>query len=91
MTTERRKIRFEGRVQGVGFRATVRSLAAGFAVSGWVRNEPDGSVVAEIQGEPAEIERLLEAVRTRMARNIAVEHAAARDLIAREEGFEIRR
>src|SRR5262245_4151279 len=41
---ERRQIRFHGRVQGVGFRVTARAIADEFAVSGWVRNEPDGTV-----------------------------------------------
>lgn len=57
---ERRQVRFEGRVQGVFFRATTQKAAQRFAVTGWVRNEPDGSVLAEVQGEPAEIERFLE-------------------------------
>ncbi len=36
--------RYSGRVQGVGFRYTAQSLAQRLRVSGWVRNEPDGSV-----------------------------------------------
>jgi acylphosphatase len=34
-----------GRVQGVGFRAYVKSLALEMGVSGWVKNLPDGSVL----------------------------------------------
>jgi acylphosphatase len=67
---ERRRIQFTGRVQGVGFRATTRSTAGQFAVTGWVRNEPDGSVLAEVQGAGPEIDRFLESLRTRMGRNI---------------------
>ncbi|MFG0307468.1 MAG: acylphosphatase [Phycisphaerales bacterium JB040] len=55
----RRRIRFEGRVQGVFFRATTRRCAAGFDVTGWVRNEPDGTVLLEVQGAPDEVERFL--------------------------------
>lgn len=57
---ERRQVRFEGRVQGVFFRATTQKAAERFDVTGWVRNEPDGSVLAEVQGEPGEIDRFLE-------------------------------
>ena len=39
-----RRIVFSGRVQGVGFRQTTRSLASGFPVGGFVRNLPDGDV-----------------------------------------------
>lgn len=46
----RQEIRYVGRVQGVGFRATARRVAARHPVSGWVRNEPDGSVLMQIQG-----------------------------------------
>ena len=35
---------YEGRVQGVGFRYTVKQIAAGFEISGWVKNLPDGRV-----------------------------------------------
>lgn len=47
----RQQVRFVGRVQGVGFRATARRVAGRHAVSGWVRNEPDGSVLLEVQGD----------------------------------------
>ena len=39
-----------GRVQGVGFRYTVRSLAVGFDVTGFVRNLPDGRVHLVVEG-----------------------------------------
>lgn len=72
---ERRRIRYTGRVQGVGFRATARSIAAGFSVSGWVRNEPDGSVVLEVQGEPGEVDAMLAAVRRALGAYIRTEAA----------------
>lgn len=42
--------RFEGWVQGVGFRWTMQKLAVNAGVSGWVRNEDDGAVECELQG-----------------------------------------
>lgn len=58
-----RKVRYEGHVQGVGFRWTVRQLAAGYEVCGEVENLPDGAVELRVVGEPAEIEGLLSAIR----------------------------
>jgi acylphosphatase len=60
-------------VQGVGFRATTRSIARRYPLTGWVRNESDGSVVAEMQGEQGVIESFRRAVRERMADFIANE------------------
>ncbi len=55
-----RRYFFEGRVQGVGFRYSVKQLAMGFDVTGWVRNLPDGRVEMLIAGEPEEIEEFFE-------------------------------
>jgi acylphosphatase len=54
-----RQVFYEGRVQGVGFRYTVRSLAKGFDVLGWVRNLPDGRVELQVCGDPAEVRDFL--------------------------------
>lgn len=48
-------LRFVGEVQGVGFRWTSRRVAEGTGVTGWVRNESDGSVQMEIQGTDEQI------------------------------------
>lgn len=68
------RVRYTGRVQGVGFRATARDAAAGFAVAGWVRNEPDGSVTLEAQGARAVVDQFLLDVRERLGRFIRTEH-----------------
>jgi acylphosphatase len=52
-------VTYRGRVQGVGFRATVRRIATAYPVSGWVRNSPDGTVELEAQGDKAAIDRFL--------------------------------
>ncbi|MCI5868981.1 MAG: acylphosphatase [Dorea sp.] len=50
MAEVRRKMRFHGRVQGVGFRFTAKYLAQSLGLTGWVENEYDGTVLMEIQG-----------------------------------------
>lgn len=49
-----------GRVQGVFFRAETRRAAIDRNVNGWVRNRPDGSVEAVIEGEEASVTSMLE-------------------------------
>lgn len=87
---ERRAVIFSGRVQGVGFRATTRSVAAGFAVTGWVRNEPDGTVRCEVQGDRTECERFLASLGERMERYIRSFHAEQITTLSGESGFDIR-
>ncbi len=58
----RRALRFSGWVQGVGFRWRARCAAAHVGATGWVRNEPDGSVTLELQGAEAQIDAVLQAV-----------------------------
>jgi len=48
-----------GLVQGVFFRDTIRRRAVGVNVSGWVRNNPDGTVEAVFEGGSSEVERLV--------------------------------
>ena len=71
----RRTIHYRGRVQGVGFRATVADLARGRAVTGTVRNLPDGRVELVAEGEAADVDALAAAIRRGMGRFIAGEHA----------------
>jgi acylphosphatase len=49
----RLRLLFAGEVQGVGFRWTARRIATDLGLTGWVRNEPDGSVSMELQGPSA--------------------------------------
>ena len=53
---------YEGRVQGVGFRFTVRHIAKGFDVTGWVRNLPDGRVELQVTGDEGEVRAFLEQI-----------------------------
>ena len=53
---ERRAVYYTGRVQGVGFRFTARSLAQSFAVTGMVQNLSDGRVLVIAEGTSAELD-----------------------------------
>ena len=53
-----KKIFYEGRVQGVGFRQSVRKIAEGFSVAGHVTNLPDGRVEVLLQGEAEEVDAM---------------------------------
>lgn len=55
----RRRYRFVGSVQGVGFRFTCSNLASSVGATGWVENEYDGSVIAEIQGIVEQIDAVI--------------------------------
>lgn len=68
--SERREVRYRGDVQGVGFRYTTRRIAAGYAVTGFVRNRSDGSVQLMVEGEPGELQAFLQAVAEAMNGNI---------------------
>jgi acylphosphatase len=57
---------FSGHVQGVGFRYTVLQAARGFEVTGFVRNQPDGTVLLVAEGDRHEVEGLLETTCERM-------------------------
>ncbi|UWQ34378.1 acylphosphatase [Leisingera sp. M527] len=53
MTAVAVKARVTGRVQGVAFRTWTRAEALRHGLSGWIRNEPDGSVRALLMGPAA--------------------------------------
>lgn len=53
------KVTISGKVQGVWFRASTRDQARGLGLSGFVRNEDDGSVYAEFEGPAAAVDAML--------------------------------
>ena len=59
---ERRRVTVQGAVQGVGFRFTVKQIARGFDVAGWVQNLDDGRVELQAAGEPEEVGAFLAAI-----------------------------
>lgn len=85
----RTAVRYLGTVQGVGFRATARSIAEPLPVTGLVRNEPDGTVWLEVQGQPQDVQQCLDDIARAMQGRIA--QARHQDLPVRdgEAGFRI--
>ncbi len=53
------KIRIRGKVQGVAYRAYAARKAKSLQLSGWIRNEDDGSVYAEAEGPDEAIEAFI--------------------------------
>lgn len=87
----RQRVIFQGRVQGVGFRARSRLIASRYMITGWVRNEPDGTVMLEAQGDEQTLEDFLNDLRRKTSGLVEREiHAHVRTL-AKEAGFEIHR
>ena len=80
MPRERRRVWFSGRVQGVGFRYTCRTLARGFDVAGWVRNLADGRVELVAEADATELDAFLAAIQQEMSPFI-------RDVVVEREPF----
>jgi acylphosphatase len=87
---KRVRVRIAGRVQGVGFRFETLDRARSRGVGGWVRNAPDGSVEAVLEGPAEEVDSLLDWFR-RGPRGASVEHVESiEEAPAGEHGFAIR-
>ena len=81
---------FHGYVQGVGFRYTAQHAAVSLGLTGWVRNEYDGSVRAEIQGDRESIERWISMIRN--GRFIEITNIDSMEIVADpdERSFQVR-
>ena len=55
-----KKVRISGKVQGVYYRASARQKAAMLGVNGFIKNEEDGTVSMEIEGEPEAVNEMIE-------------------------------
>ena len=85
----RKHIVFYGSVQGVGFRWRARQAAEYYGCTGWCRNEWDGSVTMEIQGEEELIDKVIMSVEKGTYVNI--ENMSVKSLPTTDEnGFRIR-
>ena len=91
MSSIRRRWRFTGTVQGVGFRYYARAAALHLGLTGWVANNWDGSVTLEAQGTRAALDELVPTIE-RANRWARIEGVEVTDLPAedREYGFAVR-
>lgn len=84
------RVLYSGRVQGVGFRHTVKSLAPGFDLSGTVRNLEDGRVELVAEGSREELEAFREEIRkSGVAHFIRDEQLVWEPAMGGLKGFEI--
>ena len=82
---------YEGNVQGVGFRWSVRNVAKGFDVTGFVRNLRDGRVELQVAGNEEEVRAFLEAIlRSELRAHIKKHTETQLAEPATFRGFEIR-
>ena len=87
----RRRYQVYGRVQGVGFRYTVTHATDALGLTGWVRNEYDGSVTTELQGNEEAIDKLWEMVRRGSFIRIDGYDMMELSVDKTERGFQVRR
>ena len=85
----RKTVYFSGHVQGVGFRWTTRQVAGGYDVTGYVKNETDGRVLLVVEGEPAEVDAMLDELRGAMAQHIRDEQVDASPATGQFQAFGI--
>jgi acylphosphatase len=86
------QIFYAGRVQGVGFRYSVKQLAEGYEVVGWVRYLPDGRVELQAGGTREELDDFLHSIAhgqlARYIKDVAVNEISP--FPPGSHGFEIR-
>jgi len=87
---ERREVYYRGRVQGVGFRYTTERIASRLAVTGYVKNLPDGRVLMVAEGQSDELDRLLASVRVELGHYITDVGQSVGPASGEYSGFEIR-
>ena len=53
-------IRVHGKVQGVFYRANTLRVATSLGLNGWVKNEPDGTVLISAEGDSEALDQLVD-------------------------------
>ncbi len=88
----RRRYRFVGQVQGVGFRWNSKKIADGMGLTGWVRNEDDGSVTCVLQGTQTQLATFATALRQDLSSwaRYTIDDRWDEDVVAGEKDFRVR-
>lgn len=87
MSVIRRRWRFTGEVQGVGFRYYAHAAAQHLGLTGWVANNWDGSVTLEAQGTRAALDELVPTIE-RANRWARIEGVEVTDLPAKDREYD---
>lgn len=85
----RKRVRYSGHVQGVGFRYSTLAIAKNYPVTGYVRNLADGQVELVAEGSAEQVEAFLLDVSTRMESYIADAQTSSLPSTGSFSGFEI--
>ncbi|GGH27438.1 acylphosphatase [Paenibacillus segetis] len=85
----RKNVTFSGKVQKVGFRLEIYSIARRMRLTGWVKNLKDGSVEAELQGEESHIDCLVKSMRSLKRASVRKMTIMDLPIIESEESFTI--
>ncbi|MDB6025794.1 MAG: acylphosphatase [Verrucomicrobiales bacterium] len=90
MKRSRMTVFFLGKVQGVGFRYTTKTVATGFEITGVVKNLPDGRVELVVEGQKQELDEFLQGIRdSEVGRFIKSEQIVWGEAKNEFRGFEI--
>jgi acylphosphatase len=89
MNIVRKHIKFYGRVQGVGFRYRAEKSASIYGIKGWIRNNDDGTVEMEAQGERENIMNMMDLIK--QGNFIEIEYTEERNIPLKDDeyGFNI--
>jgi acylphosphatase len=86
-----KRVIYEGRVQGVGFRFSVKEIAQGYDVAGWVQNLVDGRVQLEAQGDESEVDAFLQGIEdSHLRAHIRRKVVTPMEAVVGLKGFQIR-
>ena len=85
----RKRVVGQGRVQGVFFRESVRRRAESLGVAGWVTNREDGAVEAAFEGEPEQVDSMVEYCRSGPGRAEVSELEVTEERAEGDSGFRI--
>ena len=90
MSQVSRRVRIAGQVQGVFFRVWTQQQAQSLNVAGWVRNCPDGSVEAHLEGDQWPVQQLVELLRKGPPSAVVERLTDVEAEFIRAQGFEVR-